>query len=419
MFNVPLHSSIRYAFQNIQKSRRTMHKLLETLKNSVDFLFIQEAPIYFVCKVPSATSELGDDLIGPVAHRNWQCIDKRSIHPESQVAIYVNKRFSTSFQLFPDFSPTLDPNVLILCARHNTQRSNFFNLVNVYNRPNTRHSAVTSLLRAVPSLPNIAVIEGDFNLRSPLWDPGVSANSGLAERLFTTLSDLELNLANDDGDPTWTNGWGSMSVIDLVFYNDALARIFPQTIIDIDSRGRSDHAIVFLAFGKQLPHWGKPYIAHDSEEEVSFLSDIANAFVIHAHSNPETACDNIAMAIQQSWSANSKLPRIDSNPTSWWNDNCQLAKDHYLLCRTRDNLRLYNAATKHACQEFFMHKIDQMMQNNAPWEGVRWTRPRPPPKYSMITNNGSSIPDVSTLFDVMHHHFSSAGSNASGNIGNI
>ena len=68
-----------------------MHDLLETLKNSVDFLFIQEAPIYFVRKIPSMTSELGDDLIGPVIHRDWQCIDKCSAHPESQVAIYVNK----------------------------------------------------------------------------------------------------------------------------------------------------------------------------------------------------------------------------------------------------------------------------------------------------------------------------------------
>ena len=55
-----------------------------------------------------------------------------------------------------------------------------------------------------------------------------------------------------------------------------------------------------------------------------------------------------------------------------------------------------------------MHKIELMTNNNAPWEGVRWTRPRPPPKFSTITNNGAPIPDVSTLFDVMHNHFSSA-----------
>ncbi|KAF8676371.1 hypothetical protein AX14_004951 [Amanita brunnescens Koide BX004] len=250
-----LPASTSQPLTNLNKSRKTMHDLLETLKNSIDFLFVQEAPIHFVRKLPSTTSELGDDLIGPVTHRDWQCIDKRSVHPDSQVAIYVNKCLSSSFQLFPDFSPSLDPNVLILCIRHNSLRSNYFNLVNVYNRPNTRHSAISSLLCATATLPNIAVIEGDFNLRSPLWDPGVTASSGLAEHLFTAFSDLELNLTNDDGDPTWTNQRGSMSVIDLVFCNDALARISPQTIVDLEGCGRSDHAAIFLAFGKQSPHW--------------------------------------------------------------------------------------------------------------------------------------------------------------------
>ena len=132
-------------------------------------------------------------------------------------------------------------------------RSNFFNLINIYNRPNTRHSAIESLLRITPTLSNLAIVQGDFNLRSPLWDPLISTTSGLSERLFMTFSDLELNLTNDDSDPTWTNGRGSISVIDLVFCNDVLARVSPQLIVDLDSRGRSDHAIIFLAFGKQLP----------------------------------------------------------------------------------------------------------------------------------------------------------------------
>ncbi|KAF8735304.1 hypothetical protein AX14_002292 [Amanita brunnescens Koide BX004] len=226
-----------------------MHDLLENLKNSVDFLFIQEAPIHFIRKVPSVTSELGDDLIGPVIHRDWQCIDKRSVHPDSQVAIYVNKCLSSSYQLFPDFSPSLDPNVLVLCVRHNLKRSNYFNLINIYNRPNTRHSAISSLLTVAPTLSNIAVVQGDFNIHSPLWDPTITAASGLAECLFGTFSDLELNLTNDDGNCTWTNRQGYASVIDLIFCNDILARLSPQAIVDLKGRGRSDHAILFLAFG--------------------------------------------------------------------------------------------------------------------------------------------------------------------------
>ncbi|KAF8639480.1 hypothetical protein AX14_010051 [Amanita brunnescens Koide BX004] len=206
-----------------------MHNLLETLKNSVDFLFVQECPVNFVCKIPSTTSEIGDDLIGPVIHRNWQCIDKRAVQPDSQVAIYVNSRLTSTYQLFPVFDPTVNPGVLALCVRHNTAPSLFFHIINVYNRPGTRHSAIESLLRLAPALTNIAIIQGDFNLHSPLWDPAFSNASGLGEHLFYSLSDLELNLANDDGNATWTNRHGVRSVIDLLFYSDIFRTLTPST----------------------------------------------------------------------------------------------------------------------------------------------------------------------------------------------
>ncbi|KAF8723942.1 hypothetical protein AX14_008985 [Amanita brunnescens Koide BX004] len=385
-----------------------MHDLLETLKNSIDFLFIQEAPIHFVRKLPSTTSELGNDFVGPVTHRNWQCVDKRAIQPESQVAIYVNVRFTSAYQLFPLFDASIDLGVLALCVRHNTASSLYFNVVNVYNRPGTRHSAIESLMRLIPTLTNVAIVQGDFNLHSPLWDPLVSSASGLGECLFYTLSDLELNLANEEGDATWTNRHGAQSVIDLLFYHDVLARISPQVLVNLDNRGRSDHAILFLSFDKQQPHWGRPYIARDSEEEASYLSDLAQAIVSNCHLDPDTAGDNISAAALTAWATHSKRPRIDSNPNSWWTNDCQLAKDKFLLHRSRANLATYNATTKAAQQAHFAHKIDLMTENNAPWEGVRWTKPRLPPKYSVISNNGRPIPDMPSLFKTMHAHFSSA-----------
>ena len=408
MIDTTSHIPIRYAFQNVQKSRKTMHDLLDNLRNSVDFLFIQENPVHFIRKLPSASSETGDDLIGPVAHRQWQCVDKLSSHPSSQVAIYVNRRFTTEYQLFPNVDPRLDPNVLVLCIRHNTIKHNFFNLINVYNQPGTRHAAIHSLLSIVPTLPNLAVVQGDFNLHSPLWDPSVSVASGLGERLLFSFSGWELNLSNDDGDFTWTNRHGAASVIDLLFCNDILACISPQVMVDLEGRGRSDHAIILLAFGRQSPHWGKPYIARDSEEEAAFLEDVTTALIAHHALNPEQAGANIASAISQAWVSHSKCPRIDSNPNSWWTEECQIAKDRYSLHRTCGNLAAYNAATNKARQDFFAAKIEEMTANNEPWEGIRWTKPRPPPSYSTITRNGRPIPDMETLFQTMHDHFSSA-----------
>ncbi|KAF8677922.1 hypothetical protein AX14_004740, partial [Amanita brunnescens Koide BX004] len=387
-----------------------MHDLLKTLKNSVDFLFVQEAPYHFVRKIPSTSSELGDDLIGPVIHRNWQCVDKRSTHADSQVAIYVNTRFTTQYQLFPVLDSSIDTNVLVLCVRHNLMYSNFFHLVNVYNRPGSRHAAIESLLRIAPSLPNLAVVQGDFNLHSPLWDPAISSHSGLGEHLFNTFSDLQLNLANDDGDATWTNRHGASLVIDLLFYHDLLARISPQTLIDLEGRGRSDHAILFLAFDKQSPHWGHPYIARDSEEEAAYLHDLAASIIAYAGLDPESAGNNIMNAASLAWSTHSKLPRVDSNPNSWWTNDCQLTKDKYLLHRSRANLVAYNTMTRAARQAHFMHKINLMTENNAPWEGIRWTKPRSPPKFSVIKDNDAPVPSMPALFDLMHNHFSSASS---------
>ncbi|KAF8673055.1 hypothetical protein AX14_005435, partial [Amanita brunnescens Koide BX004] len=290
--------------------------------------------------------------------------------------------------------------------------SNFFHLVNVYNQPGSRHAAINSLLRVTPSLANLAVVQGDFNLHSPLWDPAISSHSGLGERLFNTFSDLQLNLANDDGDATWTNRHGASSVIDLLFYHDLLARVSPQTLVDLEGRGRSDHAILFLAFDKQSPHWGRPYIARDSEEEAAYLHDLARSIIAYAGLDPESAGNKIMNAASIAWSTHSKLPRVDSNPNSWWTNDCQLAKDKYLLHRSRANLASYNATTKMARQAHFMRKIEIMTENNSPWEGIKWTRPRAPPRYSVIKDNGAPVSSMPALFDLMHNHFSSASSHA-------
>lgn len=162
-----------------------------------------------------------------------------------------------------------------------------------------------------------------------------------------------------------------------------------------------------MAFDKQSPHWGRPYIARNSEEETAYLADLAVSFITHQHLHPDDMGAHISHDADAAWAKHSKRPRIDSNPNSWWTDECQLAKDKYISNRTRENLKAFNAATRTARQDFFAQKIDTMTENNAPWEGIRWTRPRPPPKYSTILHDGAPIPDVPSLFDVMHGHFSS------------
>ncbi|KAF8644773.1 hypothetical protein AX14_009354, partial [Amanita brunnescens Koide BX004] len=57
---------------------------------------------------------------------------------------------------------------------------------------------------------------------------------------------------------------------------------------------------------------------------------------------------------------------------------------------------------------FFDDKLREMSANKKPWEGVRWTRPRPPPSFTTITVNNRNVALPEELFDVMHAQFSKA-----------
>ncbi|KAF8664623.1 hypothetical protein AX14_006712 [Amanita brunnescens Koide BX004] len=384
-------SKSRFAFQNVHKSRLTVHELLENLQNDIDFLFIQENPVSFIRNVPSSNDSMGDPLIGPVHHRQWQCVEKSAIQEASQVAIYINKRFLDQFQIFPDFSLSIDPNVLPVTLKHNLIASCSFTIVNIYNPPKTRNSAINSLVRLLPRLNDALVIQGDFNLPSGIWDPTRNNSPPTSIDLFNHLSDE-----------------------DLVFIRDSIHDLEPDVFVNLEGRGRSDHALITLAFGT-TEHWGRPYIPSGEEEEDRFVSDLSmsirrrTATIATATDvNVENIVESIGQDILASWNRNSKVPRVGSASTSWWTAECQQAKDAFLAHRTRENQKIYDSVTKRARTDFFNRKIDQMTANDSPWEGVRWTKPRPPPKYSTIQRDGQAIKDVATLFDTMHSHFSTS-----------
>ncbi|KAF8691073.1 hypothetical protein AX14_002820 [Amanita brunnescens Koide BX004] len=364
---------MRYLFQNVHKSRKTVHDLLDSRRNAIDILFIQEAPINFIRKVPSATNPEGDDLIGPVIHRAWICVDRRLGFPDSAVATYVNKRITVSYQLFPMERPEIHQDVLILQLQHNFLKGYDFTVINVYNRLAWANAAVQSLLKILPSIPNVAVIQGDFNLHSPLWDAGIQRGSNAALQLYTEMSDLGLNLLNSEDKPTWTNSRGSESVLDLLFVSDRLCPLDPFVEMSMENRGRSDHALISCLFGTQLPRPGTPYIAKDSEEEDElcfFIGSILAAIPDLGHGlDVENTCRHVSDQISEKWNSLAKTP-VTSRPhgTSWWNEECQAYRDAYNISRTKENFKAYNAVTRKARAAFFDAKIAVMTAVKKPWE---------------------------------------------------
>ncbi|KAF8648411.1 hypothetical protein AX14_008804, partial [Amanita brunnescens Koide BX004] len=182
----------------------------------------------------------------------------------------MRRALTSSYQLFPVEKDDIHQDVLFVRMKHNFLKGHDFTICNVYNRPGARNAAAESLMKALPSFTDLAVVEGDFNLHSPVWDSGVSKGSPAALALYVNLSEAGLNLMNDEYQPTWTNKRGSESVIDLLFMSDRLLNLEPSTEVSLEGRGRSDHTILTCLFGSQLARPGKPYIAKDSEEEDEF-----------------------------------------------------------------------------------------------------------------------------------------------------
>ena len=382
LVNIVSHRNMRYLFQNAHKSRKTVHDLLDSRRNAIDILFIQEAPVNFVRKVPSATNPEGDDLIGPVIHKAWVCVDRRLAFPDSAVAIYLNKRLTASYQLFPVEQAHIHQDVLFLHLKHNFLKGHDFTVCNVYNRPGARNAAAMSFMQALPAFTDLAVVEGDFNLHSPLWDHAVSKGSPAALSLYTCMSEAGLNLMNDEYQPTWTNRRGAESVIDLLFVNDRLLGCDPFVEVALENRGRSDHAIISCLFGSQLARPGRPFIAKDSEEEDEFCFFLGSALAslpgLMTTLDVDSVCRNLSVLITEKWESLAKTP-ITSRPhgVSWWNDQCQAYRDAYNLDRSKENLKAYNAVTRKARSAFFEEKIAIMTAIKKPWEGMHWTRPRP------------------------------------------
>ena len=103
---------------------------------------------------------------------------------------------------------------------------------------------------------------------------------------------------------------------------------------------------------------------------------------------------------------------ITSRPhsQSWWNEQCRIHRDAYNATRNPDDLKLYNAVTRKARNAFFDDKLREMSANKKPWEGVRWTRPHPPPSFTTIITDNRNVTSTEELFEVMHAQFSKANS---------
>ena len=365
--------------QNVHKSGKTVNNLLEQYANGADILFIQEAPFRHIRKTISTTSEEGDDVVGPPIHVAWQVVSCFDHHSKTQVCSYVNRCTLSKFQLSLDTAVNTEPNALFFTLS-SCLGGHSATFGNVYNPPRTADQAVKALLRLMPLIKDLKLLVGNFNIRSVEWDPSYPRTHELAANLMAACTIQDLDLVNDNGEPTWHHTQHQGSVLDLLFVSNAWlhnSRVLFQN--DKLHCGSSDHSILRLLLGKMDHGTGKQFIPSDSDEEEAFILAIYDALINAASSTSlgaQASFDQLYERIALAWSTNAKTPKAGSNPTHWWTQECKLAKHVYEHTRNSNDHKIYLNTTTAARKDFFDQKIQNMTSTRRPWEGMRWIGPR-------------------------------------------
>ena len=199
------------------------------------------------------------------------------------------------------------------------------------------------------------LIQGDFNLHSNNWNPTIIDAPDIANDLLNVITLSGLSLINTDGAPTWHHPRGRSSVINLLFcHNSLLSHYHSCFLNDKEGRGSSDHSIFFFNFQKCVDYYSDEYIKQDSKAKLDFLHKIATRIIKESdNNNMEEVFQGIYSESHSAWLQHASRAKLGSNPTCWWDNNCQDAKDAYKEFRSNGNKKLYHKAIQTTQSAYF------------------------------------------------------------------
>ena len=177
--------------QNVRKNKTLMDIILETQKNILDIILIQEPSQSLLRRVPSHTNSEGNPYYGSPNHLDWSLFIQNdgSIENYPRVATYINRRISRMrFSLRKDLINHRDINVIDF---HNGQNVNF--IINVYSDSN--QTALQVLQNNTRNIGITVVMTGNFNIRDSDWDSNIQYHSIHMEDLMSIADSIDLELA--------------------------------------------------------------------------------------------------------------------------------------------------------------------------------------------------------------------------------
>ncbi|KAJ3522438.1 hypothetical protein NMY22_g11892 [Coprinellus aureogranulatus] len=407
---------IRICTFNIAKNFRDLDVFLERNVNDFDVLFIQEPPWQLIRHAPSAVSREGTEVRGAPKHPQWITMVRQ---PEEgsrpRVLTYVSQRLAP---MRPAYRRELidDRDVMVVSLYVG---SDPIYLMNVYS--DDQHRGIELIAGRIESLPQMAIMAGDFNCHSSEWDPAVQHHRTTPILLVDTAARLGLEYAPPSNPgPTFVSRADPnvRSVIDLMFLppGDVIASA-PERATNL--QGESDHVpLTTLLPLDQVTrqHKGRT-IKGGSDEEAAFIFQINTGLADLLHDlgpldTPEAVeelAQNIAGMFSGAWQVHSKGYTITVKSKPWWGETCQAAYDEYREDKSPDTRRVFRAAVRAAKREFFDEKVAEIsIDHKRPWDLMAWIQERKNPPCEAIQFNGQPCHTTDQLWQALHGTYNAA-----------
>ncbi|KAF5345719.1 hypothetical protein D9756_011623 [Leucocoprinus leucothites] len=360
-----------------------------------------EPPWNHVRKAPSTTNPEGDDVIGAPIHPEWLCMvcPTKPDNPQPHTLTYVHRCLLR-----------MRPILRQEWANHRD-----IQILGLFNQDSSS-SVINFLSTNFIDIPNIIYMGGDFNCRSPEWDPSATYVPMSAITLMELADGFNLTRSSPTSlSPTHFTSIESHdnSVIDLIF----CANNSTPYIIDVNSRLPLDHAplIMDLPICPDYISYKKRVIPKDSNEETAFTSQVSEHLValdcsdIHSTSRLNNISDSISHIINDSWNTNSKTVWITNQSKEWWNPHCSETLLTYRRTKDRKDWRAFRAATRAAKRSFFDPHIHEIASTNKrPWDLMDWVKQRKLPAVEGIHYQGRPCNDLPDLWNALHSSYNSA-----------
>ncbi|KAF5359454.1 hypothetical protein D9756_003188 [Leucocoprinus leucothites] len=358
------------------------------------------------------TNPEGDDVIGAPIHPERLCMVRptKPNNPRPRTLTYVHRCLLRMRPILrQEWVNHYDIQILGLF-----NQGNYIHLLNIYS--DSSSSAINFLSTNFIDIPNIIYMGGDFNCRSPEWDPSATYVPMSAITLMELADGFNLTRSSPTIiSPTHFSSIESHdnSVIDLIF----CANNSTPHIIDVNSRLPSDHAplIMDLPICPDYINYKKRVLPKDSDEETAFTFQVSEHLAaldcsdIHSTSCLNNISDSISRIFNESWNTNSKIVWITNRSKEWWNLHCSETLLTYRRTKDRKDWRAFRAATRAAKRSFFDARIHEIASTNkGPWDLMEWVKQCKLPAIEGIHYQGRPCNDLPDLWNALHSSYNSA-----------